>query len=290
MTRQIATIGVWGVGLMGGSLGLALRKANPSLRLIGIGRNTARLEQAVSLGAISEFVLEDAARLPFAQMDVLLLAVPLSAMENAFEKIAHQFPPHLVVTDAGSAKVQPIAQANKILGVNAQRFVPAHPIAGREKSGVEAAIADLYVGKKVILTPTTTTDADAIAQVEALWQSVGAITERWDAQGHDAIYALVSHLPQLLATSFINSLNRSDIAIDKLFHSAGSGMRDFSRLASSDASMWRDICLANRSELLQSINSFEQTLASFKQALTQENPESIFTFFQQAKDLRNQYF
>lgn len=288
MTTKTSTIGIWGVGLIGGSLGLALRKANPAVRLIGIGRSSERLQKAIDLGAISEAVNEDA--IPFDQMDLLVLAVPLSVFESALSLVAKNLPPKLVLTDVGSAKASLMEQAAKILGDRVRQFVPAHPIAGRELSGVEAALDDLYLGKKVILTPSLETDIEAVIAIEQLWQSVGAKTERWDATDHDLIYGLVSHLPQILSTNYMNSLAQSTVSKELLFGSAGSGMRDFSRLASSDAQMWRDICLANSASILSAMDHFETTLADFRQALQNQDEARLFSLFQQAKALRNAYF
>jgi prephenate dehydrogenase len=284
MIRRLAIIGV---GLIGGSLARALRQAGWVQEVVGCGRGKANLQQALQLGVIDRFSHDPAEAVDGA--DMVFLAVPLGAMTGVFQAIAPALASDAVVTDGGSVKGSVVADAERVLGAVPPWLVPGHPIAGTENSGVEASFAELYRNRRVILTPTRATDARALARVEAMWQACGAEVVRMEVERHDRILAATSHLPHMLAFSLVDALARTE-ENDEIFRFAAGGFRDFTRIASSNPVMWRDICLANRSELRNMLKRFADELHDLADALDQEDGgERLLQIFERAKTARDRY-
>ncbi|MCK5902895.1 MAG: prephenate dehydrogenase/arogenate dehydrogenase family protein [Cocleimonas sp.] len=281
MIRQLT---IFGVGLIGGSLALALKKAGYCQHIIGCSRREDHLQRAVDLGVIDEYTLDPKAAVKTA--DMILLAVPMGAMEAIFKRIAGHLKEGAVITDAGSAKGSVVRAAQAAFGEVPPQFVPAHPIAGREKSSVEAALVDLYVGHKVILTPLETTNPQAIQKVRKMWHVAGAEVETLGVAQHDAVLAATSHLPHILAFSFVNSLSESP-EHQAIFHYVAGGFKDFSRIASSDPVMWRDICLENKAGILVALDHYQKNLSELSILIANEDSEALLAAFAHAKTVRD---
>lgn len=277
---------IFGVGLIGGSVALALKKQADAPRCIGIGRNRANLDQALALGVIDEISNDIASALIDA--DMVLIAAPVAQTKNILESIQPYLGVDTIITDAGSTKTDVLAIAKAVLGKQANQFVGGHPIAGAEKSGATAAIADLYIGKNVVLTPSSENSQKAINEVRQLWQDCGATVVEMNAERHDSIFATVSHLPHLLAFALVDDMASRNNA-EELFNFAASGFRDFTRIAGSSPEMWRDISLANKTALLNEISAYEQALSKLKQTLANEDAETLQALFERASHARNQW-
>lgn len=277
---------IFGVGLIGGSLGLALRQANYCQQIIGCGRNIAALKKAVELGAIDSFSLDS--KVAVQDADVVLLAVPMGAMPAVLMQIKDALPPSCVLTDAGSTKGSIVEQVRTVMGMEYTQFVPGHPVAGREKSGVEAAVVDLYQGRRVILTPTKQTDPQALAAVAAMWEVTGALVEPMSVAMHDQVLAATSHLPHVLAFSLVDTLLNMPQQEDILRYAAG-GFRDFTRIASSDPVMWRDICLYNSTAILEMIQALQINLNEFAGLIREQDGEALHQRMTKAKQARDNY-
>ena len=236
---------IFGVGLIGGSFALALKKAGVVEQVVGVGRRIETLERAKSLGIID--VIGDVTAVSDA--DLVLIATPVAQTQAVLASIAPYLQAHTVVTDAGSTKSDVVTAARLALGEKIAQFVPGHPIAGREQNGPEAALADLYVGKKVVLTALPENASALVASVSAAWKHCGALIHELSAEEHDGVFAAVSHLPHFLAYALVDDIAANSKA-DLLFQYAASGFRDFTRIAGSSPEMWRDIVLANQSALL----------------------------------------
>ena len=283
---MIKKLTIFGVGLIGGSLAMALKKANYCETVVGCSRNVESLQKAKQLGVIDDYTIDPVAAVKGA--DMILLAVPMGAMGSVLESIKAHVETGAVVTDAGSAKASVVAAARAVFGYIPPFFVPAHPIAGREKSGVEAAVVDLYVDHKVIVTPLAETDGAAEQRVTAMWQAAGAEVESMSVEKHDQVLAATSHLPHVLAYSLVDTLSHSD-ASEAIFRYAAGGFRDFTRIASSNPVMWRDICLENRAAILQSIEAFQANLQVLHQQVSDADSESIMDTFSHAKSVRDDF-
>ncbi len=275
-----------GVGLIGGSLARAARSAELYDDIVGSGRNVANLQRAVELGVIDRYYSDPAEAVQGA--DVIVVAVPLGAMEAVFERIAPALSPAAVLTDVGSAKAGVIAAAERAFGGLPTRFVPGHPIAGTERSGVDASFAELFHGRRVILTPTSETDPGATMVVHALWQAVGARVMEMDVAHHDEVLAATSHLPHILAFTLVDTLAGMSER-DEIFQYAAGGFRDFTRIASSDPVMWRDICLANDKAVLAMVERFQRDLSKFTELLRAADGERLKEIFERAKQARDRY-
>ena len=247
----IGKLVVFGVGLIGGSFALALKEQKAVARVVGVGRSRANLLAARRLGIIDDIATDAAAAVEDA--DLVLLAVPLGQTAAVLAQIAPHLGPRTVVTDAGSTKLEVIANARKHLGQAFGRFVPAHPIAGTEKSGAQAAFAELFKGRNLIVTPQRETDRRALKLVTSAWKRVGMRIITMAADEHDRVFALVSHMPHVLSFALVASIASYPDAAT-LFGHTGSGFRDVTRTAGSSPEMWRDICLANRSALLAALD------------------------------------
>lgn len=277
---------IFGVGLIGGSVALALKKQANAPLCVGVGRNQASLDQALALHIIDEATTDIATALNDA--DMVLIAAPVAQTERILKSIQPHLNNKTIVTDAGSTKTDVLAIAKTVLGVQAKQFVGGHPIAGAEKSGPTAAMDDLYIGKYVVLTPSAENEPTAINQVRQLWLDCGANVVEMSAEKHDGIFATVSHLPHVLAFALVEDMASRNNA-DELFQFAASGFRDFTRIAGSSPEMWRDISFANRTALLNEINTYELALAKLKQTLAAEDSEGLQALFERASKARNDW-
>jgi prephenate dehydrogenase len=275
-----------GAGLIGGSLARALRAADYCREVVGCSRNPAHLQQAVELGVIDRFETDPARAV--AGADMVLVAVPLGAMEPVFRALRGHLPAGAAITDVGSAKASVIEAARRGFGELPAAFVPGHPIAGTEQSGVAASFAELFRDRRVILTPVEQTSTGATARVRAMWEAAGAVVDEMDPVHHDRVLAATSHLPHVLAFALVDSLTRLGES-DEIFRYAAGGFRDFTRIASSDPVMWRDICLANGDAILQMIDRFSGDLQQLADAVRQHDGETLQTVFASAKQTRDRY-
>ncbi|CAG9174136.1 prephenate dehydrogenase/arogenate dehydrogenase family protein [Cupriavidus respiraculi] len=271
-----------GVGLIGGSLARALKGANAVGTVVGVGRSRASLDKAIALGVIDEAAtLEQAAK----GASLIVLCAPVA---QTFA-LLHALEPHLeagtIVTDAGSTKSDVIMAAKTALGDKVSQFVPGHPIAGRELNGVEAALADLYVGKKTILCPLQENLRDDVAAVRAMWETAGAECHVMSAVQHDAVFAAVSHLPHLLSYALVAQVANAEDGPLKLGF-AGGGFRDFTRIAASSPEMWRDIFLSNRDAMLRELGTYQTILAHLKKQIEAGDGEALERVLRRASEAR----
>jgi len=270
------TLAIVGVGLIGGSVAAALRRAGAVARVLGAGRHAQTLEDARALGLIDAAVsVEDAA----AQADVMVLAVPVGAMADVLRRIRLALRPHTLLTDVGSTKADVAAAAVQALGEQAAQFVPGHPIAGAETSGPQSANAALFEGRTVVLTPLAQNRDAMRTRAVQLWQAMGARVVVMTPEKHDAVLASVSHFPHLLAAAYMAQVVAADDA-DLRLAMAGSGFRDVTRIAASSPEMWRDIFLANRAAVLTELQGFKTVLAQFEQLLRQGDGSALEAFLQ----------
>ena len=274
---------IFGVGLIGGSFALALRKANAVTEMVGFGRSAQSLQQAKQLGIINRIGQDIAAEVSDA--DLILLATPVGQMAELMARIAPHLGAHTLITDGGSTKSDVVRDAYAQLGSKVGQFVPAHPIAGAEQSGVAAARADLYAGKKVVLTPLLENKPEAVARVKAAWQACGANIHQLTHAEHDAVFAAVSHLPHLLSFALVHDLAQRDNR-DVLLSFAASGFRDFTRIAASSPEMWRDICMANREALLKELQIYIAELNRMSTALEANDAAKLEQTFRAAREVR----
>ena len=283
--HMIKQLTIFGVGLIGGSLALALKKAGYCETIVGCSRNADHLQRAVDLGVIDRFTLDPKEAVKDA--DMILLAVPLRAIKPVLETFVDHIEDDAVITDAGSAKGSVVKAVKEAFAErSSDNFVPAHPIAGREKSSVEAAIDNLYNDQKVVLTPLKTTKSDAIKRVKEMWQTAGATVEILDVKQHDDVLAATSHLPHVLAYSLVNTLSKSQYG-DAIFDYAAGGFKSFSRIASSDPIMWRDICLENKDAILAALNDYQQDLSDLSELISKEEGGELEKLFEHSKRTRD---
>ncbi len=283
---KIGKLVVIGVGLIGGSFALALKRARAVRQVVGVGRTRRNLAAALRLKVIDE-VQHDPAR-AVQDADLVLLATPVGQMAAVMASIAPHLPPRAVVTDAGSTKRDVIACARRFLGGHFPRFVPAHPVAGTENSGASAAFAELFRNRCVIVTPQRDTTASAVKLVRRAWETCGAQMMRLDAQEHDAIFAAVSHLPHVIAYALVSTLARRRNA-GQLFGFSGGGLRDTVRIAGSSPEMWADICLANRDALLAALQEYEDELERVRAAIESGDGAVLKRMFEQARSAREKW-
>lgn len=284
MTRPLfEQLGLIGCGLMGGSFALALKRAGLVKTVVGYSKSPSTTSRARQLGVID--VEAPSALLAVAGADIVLLAVPVAATESTLKSIRHLVTGSMLIMDVGSTKGDVVQAARNALQGQVGGFVPSHPIAGREVSGVEHADANLYQGQRVILTPTEHTRAAQLEQAEAVWTALGSRVIHMSPQEHDAAFAAVSHLPHLLAFAMVNSLLGQSQA-ETLFSLAGPGFRDFTRIAASDARMWRDVLLANRAEVLRQSELFRQALASMEDVMQSDDAEALEALLTLASETR----
>lgn len=289
MTAQplIQRLCVIGVGLIGGSLARALREKGEVAEVVGAGRNEDNLRAAVRLGVVDRYDTDPARAV--VEANVVVVAVPLGAIEPVLRVIVPHLSPDAVITDVGSAKGSVVADVGRIYGQIPPNFVPGHPIAGTEKSGVEASFPTLFQGRRVILTPLAETAAAAHHLIRRMWELTGAEVVDMGVRHHDAVLAATSHLPHMLAYTLVDTLARLDDRAE-IFRYAAGGFRDFTRIASSDPRMWHDICVANREQLLEMIALFGADLERLAGAIRNDDRDAILAIFQRAKRARDNLY
>ena len=281
----IDKLAVVGVGLIGGSLALALKEAGAVGHVVGIGRGLPNLETALKLGVVDSFTRDLAEGVTDA--DVIFLATPVQAIGE----VAEQAMPHLkagaIITDGGSVKQAVIDAVEPHLRDDIH-FVPGHPIAGTENSGAEAAFATLYRDRRCILTPTANTSPEALDYMRRMWQLVGSQVVIMDVEKHDRVLAAISHLPHMVAYALVNAVGSYDRYNENILEYSAGGFRDFTRIASSDPTMWRDIAMTNREALIEMMEQFETFFAELKEDIAIGSGERLFEFFRRSKESRDE--
>jgi prephenate dehydrogenase len=277
-------LGVIGCGLMGGSFALALRRAGLVKRVVGYSKSPSTTEKARRMGIIDQAA--ESALLAVSGSDIVLMAVPVAASEATFRAIRHLIEPGVLLMDVGSTKRDVVDAARRVLKEALPNFVPAHPIAGKEVSGIEHADATLYQGRQVILTPLPQTEPSLIQKATDVWAAIGSQVLRMTSENHDAAFAAVSHLPHLLAFAYFNGVAGQPAARDFL-SLAGPGFRDFTRIAASDPTVWRDILLANREELLKQLKQFRQALDAMEYVMGSGNADALEELIRAASAARS---
>ena len=281
MSSDVGRVAVLGLGLVGGSLARGIRDADFAGEVVGYDLRAEGLEFALDLGVIDSYETDlDRA---IDKADLVVVSAPTLVSASLLEQTLAKVPESTVVTDVASVKSNMVEAAH-----GAPNFVAGHPIAGSERSGVEASRADLFQEHRVILTPTDATSEDALALVREMWQRVGAEVVELGVADHDAILAATSHLPHMLAYALVDALSNSELSED-IFRFAAGGFRDFTRIASSDPVMWRDIAIANRVELLRAIDYFSEHLAALRAAVEAGDSERLEQLFADARDARENY-
>jgi prephenate dehydrogenase len=276
-------LGLIGCGLMGGSFALALKRAGLVKRVVGYSKSPSTTERARQMGVID--VEAPSALLAVSGADIVLLAVPVAATEATLKAIRHLVTKDMLVMDVGSTKRDVIDAARRVLRDTVGAFVPCHPIAGKEASGVENADPGLYTGSQVIITPVERTLPAQLGRAQQVWQALGCNVVQMTPEGHDAAFAAVSHLPHLIAFALVNGIAAQSGAEDFLAL-AGPGFRDFTRIAAAEPKMWRDILLANRQELLAQSQAFQRTLKAMEAMIEAGNGDALEGFIGQASALR----
>ena len=274
-----------GAGLIGGSFSLALKRAGMVGHVVGLGRTAASMDEAKRLGIVDEIAGDYSC---VSNATLVMLAMPVGQTREVLRALAPRLGPSTVVTDAGSTKSDVVIAAREELGGALERFVPGHPVAGTEHSGPKAAFADLYLGRKVVLTPLQETSASALAMVRDAWIACGARIFELTPLQHDRVLATVSHLPHLLAFALVDQVANETHA-EQLFSFAAGGFRDFTRIASSHPEMWRDICIANKDALLEGLTQYEGHLATLRAALQASDGVEIEKIFSRARAARNRW-
>jgi len=280
----IPKLAVVGVGLIGGSLSLALKQAQAVGHVVGIGRGLPNLEKALELGVIDSFTTDVADGV--ADADVVFLATPVLTLSVVARRAVESMKPGAIMTDGGSVKGTVAAEIDPLMPAN-KFFVPGHPIAGTEKSGAEAAFATLYNDKRCILTPTDQTDNGALATVQKMWQVAGSEVVIMDVEKHDRILAAISHLPHMVAYSLVNAVGAYDRYSENILEYSAGGFRDFTRIASSDPTMWRDIAQTNRDALVEMMLQFEKFFAELREDVETGDGSRLFEFFERSKKSRD---
>jgi len=280
---------ILGVGLIGGSLARALReRVRLAGRVVGVGRSAQSVARAVELGVVDEAVaLDDDTAIARAMhgADIVLLAAPVAQTGPLLARIAPFLDAQTLVTDAGSTKSDVVAAARSALGQRVAQFVPGHPIAGRESSGVDAALPDLYVDRNVVLCPLAENAADAVERIAAMWRATGASVHRMNEAQHDRVFASVSHLPHVLSFALVEQILEAPDAELKFSFAAG-GFRDFTRIAASSPEMWRDVCLANRAALLAELDAYTDVLTRFRAAIDASDGAALEAAFARSRVAR----
>lgn len=286
MSSSIKQITIIGVGLIGGSFAAALKKNGCKAEIIGCGRSLENLQKGVELGIIDRF--ETAIDAAVEGSELILLAVPVGSIAKILPQLKTAIDAGAIVTDVGSTKGSVVDAVSAAFGDVPPRFIPGHPIAGTEKSGVEAAFPELFTNRRVILTPLEHSDADALEVVRSLWQQTGAEVSEMSVTRHDAVLAATSHLPHMLAFTLVDTLANLE-EHDDIFRYAAGGFRDFTRIASSDPQMWHDICLNNRDALLSIIERFQSDLQGLTESIRDGDGDAVRKKFERAKAERDAY-
>lgn len=276
-------LGLIGCGLMGGSFALAMKRAGLVKRVVGYSKSPSTTERARQMGVID--VEAPSALLAVSGADLVLLAVPVSATEASFKAIRHLVSKDTLIMDVGSTKREVIDAARRVLRDQVGVFVPAHPITGKELAGVDHADPDLYTGRQVILTPIERTQTEQLNKASQVWTALGCHVKQMSPDAHDAAYAAVSHLPHLIAFALMNGIQSQDNA-EEYLSLAGPGFRDFSRIAASDPSIWRDILMTNREELVAQSRHFLRALNQLETAIKTGDPDALEALIEQASEAR----
>ncbi|MCU7799087.1 MAG: prephenate dehydrogenase/arogenate dehydrogenase family protein [gamma proteobacterium symbiont of Lucinoma myriamae] len=284
--NKIEHLCIIGVGLIGGSFAQAVRRAGLVKHITGCGRNIANLEKAVELGVIDDYSQD--IKQAVKSSDLIFIATPVGSFQSVFSQIKETMKEGAIITDGGSTKSSVIEAAKAVFNHVPENFVPGHPIAGTENTGVEASFATLYQDHRVILTPLEQTNPDAVNIVSQMWVAAGAQVVMMDAHHHDLVLAATSHLPHLLAFSLVNTLTTLDEK-QEIFENAAGGFRDFTRIASSDPAMWQDICLANKEALLEHLDYFCSDLNQLRDALQLGDGDFLMKSFTRAKQSRDEF-
>ncbi|BBL58551.1 prephenate dehydrogenase [Methylomonas koyamae] len=277
-----------GIGLIGGSIAKAVRAEGLCQQVVALGRekNLPNMQRALELGVV-DAVYTDAAQ-AMVGTDCVIICTPVGSMQAIFAQLKPYWNPQAIYSDAGSTKGSVVEAARAVFGEVPSNFVPAHPIAGAERSGVEAAMADLYRNRRVIVTPLPNTDPQAADRLSELWQRIGASVSVMAVEHHDTVLAATSHLPHILAFALVGMLGRKDEQRE-IFKYAAGGFKDFSRIASSDPTMWQDICLANKQEIIPLIQQFQTELGQFERMLQADDAQALFDAFSYAKQARQRF-
>ena len=276
-------LGLIGCGLMGGSFALALKRAGLVKRVVGYSKSPSTTERARALGVID--IEAPSALLAVSGADIVLIAVPVAATEATFKAIKHLVTPSMLIMDVGSTKREVIDAGRRALREHIGSFVPAHPIAGKEVSGVEHSDPDLYTGRQVIITPIERTQTAQLQKAVDVWTALGCRVLQMSPEQHDAAFAAVSHLPHLIAFALMNSITGQPQGKDYL-SLAGPGFRDFTRIAAGDPKVWRDILVSNREELLAQSKIFQRSLQALELMISSGNAEALEGLIEQASDTR----
>ena len=281
---MINKITIVGVGLIGGSLAKALKEKNLAKTVFGYGRDRSRLEEAKKHNIIDDYSTQIEKAVNHA--DIIVIATPVGTFRNIFNEVKPLIANDVIISDVGSTKTNIVDIAKEILGDKSQCFVPAHPIAGKEKSGFEASDGNLYIGKKVIITPIEDNSSESIQVIESMWKNVGAEVDFMSPQSHDDLLGMTSHLPHMLAFSLVNYLVDQNPSASIY---AGGGFKDFSRIASGDAVMWRDICLQNKDKIITHLRGYQSTVEELIDAIDQEESDKLELLFATAKKTRDSW-
>lgn len=277
-----------GLGLIGGSVARAARQQRICREVVGYGRpeDIPNLDKGKALKVIDEFYSD--ITLAVANADIVVIATPVGSIESIFTLLNPVWSSHAIYTDVGSTKGNVINAAKRVFGKLPENFIPAHPIAGAEQSGVEASLGDLFINKRLIITPEAETDSAFVQKVTLFWEKLGAHVSTMTPDHHDAVFAATSHLPHVLAFALVNMLGRKDEK-SEIFKYAAGGFKDFTRIASSDPTMWLDICLANKDEIIPLLDQLKTELNDIKQFLSTENRQQLFETFNYARESRQRF-
>ena len=281
---MINKITIIGVGLIGGSLALALKERNLAKAVFGYGRDQTRLEEAQKSNVIDAFSTNIKEAID--EANIIVIATPVGTFKDILHQIEPLISSNVIITDVGSTKSDIVNIVNDVLKDNSSCFIPAHPIAGKERSGFEVSDSKLYDGKKVIITPQETNSPESIDVIDQMWKNVGADVDFMSAESHDNLLGMTSHLPHMLAFSLVNYL------VDQNPNAsiyAGGGFKDFSRIASGDAIMWRDICLQNKNQIMSHLKGYQSTLDDLLEAINDEDSEKLSLLFTTAKKTRDSW-
>ena len=281
MMKKICIIGI---GLIGGSLAKAIKKTHQSEIVFGYGRNSSRLEKAKKSNVIDQYSTDIGVALDGA--NIVIIATPVGSYESILEEIKPHIVDDMAISDVGSTKVSVVETVNTVFDDGLDNFIPAHPITGKEKSGFEVSDSDLFINKKVIITPLENSNPESIKTLTKMWEGVGAEVDFMTPQSHDDLLGMTSHLPHMLAFSLVNYLISQHPAAS--VYAAG-GFKDFSRIASGDAIMWRDICLHNRDAIIAHIKGYQETLNTLVDAIDSKDEEQLESLFHKAKNTRDSW-
>ncbi len=280
------TVCIIGIGLIGGSLAYAIKRAGIAERIIGCSNDPDENLRALELGMVDSVEIDPAIAVTGA--DLVVIAVPLGTFATVFRSIAPQLSGKTLITDVGSAKGSVITQVRQHLSEHLSRFVPGHPIAGTERNGVDAGFAELYDNHRVLLTPIEETSVNALEKISALWEACGATVEVLDVNNHDQVLAATSHLPHMLAYSLVDCLLTMEDSRDVFRYAAG-GFEDFTRIASSSPQMWNDIVFANKPAVLEALDAFVRHLQRLREAIDVEDTEAVLSCFDRSKSARDRF-